>query len=88
MSYSSVLAVHLITRVYITVVRTRERACVREAGCVGWGVGGGRETETDRQANRQTETEAGTETDREKDKENTGESDGTVSTLLPLAHTD
>ena len=49
-SYSSVPAVHLITKVYITVVRTRERVCVcvreteRESTCVcglevGWGLG-------------------------------------------------
>ena len=31
-SYSSVPAVHLITTVYTTVVRTRECVCVREAG--------------------------------------------------------
>ena len=31
-SYSSVPAVHLITTVYSTVVRTRECVCVREAG--------------------------------------------------------
>ena len=31
-SYSSVPAVHLITTVYITIVRTRECVCVREAG--------------------------------------------------------
>ena len=31
-SYSSVPAVHLITTVYITVVRTRKCVCVREAG--------------------------------------------------------
>ena len=31
-SYSSVPAVPLITAVYITVVRTRECICVREAG--------------------------------------------------------
>ena len=33
-SYSSVPAVHLITTVYTTVVRTRECVCVREAGGV------------------------------------------------------
>ena len=51
--------------------------------------GGGAERQTDRQANRQTETEAGTEAekDREKERENTCESDGTVSTSPPLAHT-
>ena len=32
--YSSVPAVHLITTVYSTVVRTRECVCVREAGRV------------------------------------------------------
>ena len=31
-SHSSVTAVHLITTVYTTVVRTRECECVREAG--------------------------------------------------------
>ena len=30
-SYTSALAVHLITTVYTTVVRTRECVCVREA---------------------------------------------------------
>ena len=34
LSYSSVPAVHLITTVYTTVVRTRECVCVREAGGV------------------------------------------------------
>ena len=31
-AYSSVPAVHLITTLYIIVVRTREGVCVREAG--------------------------------------------------------
>ena len=31
-SYSIILTVHLITRVYITVVRTRECVCVRKVG--------------------------------------------------------
>ena len=34
-SYSSVLAVHLITTVYTTVVRTRECVRMREAGVGG-----------------------------------------------------
>ena len=33
-SYSNVPAVHLITTVYTTVVRTKECVCVREAGAV------------------------------------------------------
>ena len=36
--YSSVPAVHLITTVYSTVVRTRECVCVREAGRVTSGL--------------------------------------------------
>ena len=36
--YSSVPAVHLITTVYSTVVRTRECVCVREAGRVTAGL--------------------------------------------------
>ena len=41
-SHSSVPAVHLITRISITLVRTRECVCVREGGRgVGGGGGGG-----------------------------------------------